>query len=106
MFNSSRSPARGARLPLRLLPPLLALAGLLLPLAASAQSAGQSMTLNQARAYGWPTVTLNFNLRSLDNAGLGTVQAGQFVVEENGQPQQIQSVALGSASGAPLAVVL
>jgi tight adherence protein C len=105
MFNLSHRPARAARLlPLA---PLLALIALLLPLAAaSAQTAGQSMTLNQARAYGWPTVTLNFNLRSLDSAGLGAVQAGQFVVEENGQPQQIQSVALGSATGAPLAVVL
>ena len=105
MFNLSHGAARPARL-LRLLPAVLALVALLLPLAASAQGAGQSMTLNQARAFGWPTVSLNFNLRSLDNSGLGAVQPGQFVVEENGKPQQIQSVALGSATGAPLAVVL
>ena len=43
---------------------------------ASAQTATRSMTLNQLRGYAWPTVTINFNLRSLNNTALGEVRPG------------------------------
>ena len=64
------------------------------------------MTLNQLRGYGWPTVTINFNLRSLHNPRLGEVRPDQFVVEENGVAQKVTGVALGHDIGVPLSVVL
>ena len=84
---------------------ILLLAGLL-PLAATAQTPSRSMKLNQLRGYGWPTVTVNFNLRSLNNTPLGDIRPDQFVIEENGVAQQVTGVALAHDIGIPLSVVL
>jgi tight adherence protein C len=85
---------------------LMVAAALAFASGAAAQSATRSMTLNQLRGYGWPTVTINFNLRSLNNTPLGEVRPEQFIVEENGVAQKVTGVALGHDIGVPLSVVL
>ncbi|HUS13665.1 MAG TPA: VWA domain-containing protein [Chloroflexia bacterium] len=83
-----------------------ALSPVLAPARASAQTRTREMTVNQIRGYGWPEISLNFNLRSLDNTGLGTLDPSQFIIEENGVEQHVSKVALGHDIGVPLSVVL
>jgi tight adherence protein C len=86
---------------------LLALLSLLAAPPAHAQTATRSVHINQIRSSEWPTVTLNFSLRSLDDTPLGDVRVEQFAVDENDVPQQVGSLAAASdASGPPLSVVL
>src|SRR5690348_17083965 len=79
---------------------------LLLPAWAGAQAQTRELTVNQARSYEWPTITVNFNLKSLDNSALGPVGPDQFTIEENGVPQQVSQVALAHDLGVPLSVVM
>jgi tight adherence protein C len=86
---------------------LLALASLLLTPGAHAQTPTRSVHINQVRSSGWPTVTLNINLQSLDNTSLGDVRVEQFAVEENGVAQTVGELTAGTGeTGPPLSVVL
>src|SRR5947199_6598660 len=87
---------------------LMGLGTALWPWPAAAQTPPtRRLTVNQVRSATWPTVTVNFNLSSLDKTPLGEVRAEQFAVEENGQPQQVTGLALGGAvEVSRLAVVL
>ncbi len=112
-FTTSRASRPADRAGRRVRGLLLALIGLTLALgpatAARAQTpppGTRTMRLNLIDGRTWPTVTLNFNLRSLDNTALGTLAPPQFAVTENGTTQQITRVALGKEIGTPLAVVL
>src|SRR3954462_10560150 len=76
----------------------------LLPAGAGAPDQTRSLIINQARSYDWPTMSVNLNLKSLDNTPLGPLGPDQFTIEENGVVQPVTQVALARDLGVPLSV--
>src|SRR3954469_7455856 len=82
------------------------------PSLASAQGNSQQaqdqlkLTLNQISAGSWPEVTLNMSLEGPGGKAVPDVQASQFEVREQGQPQALLALELGPAKSVPLALVM
>lgn len=72
---------------------------------AGAQEAN-NLKINQVRATNWPDVSLNLTLTGPDGKAVPDVNASQFEVREEGQPQTLVGLELGPARSVPLALVL
>jgi tight adherence protein C len=73
---------------------------------ASAQQASQQMVINQIDGRGWPDVGLNITLVGPDGKAIPDVDASQFQILEQNQPQAVSSLAHGPSKEVPLSVVL
>src|SRR6476619_6039786 len=87
----------------------LVLALLLTQVAAVASvsaQAGQTLVINQIDGRGWPSINLNITLTGPDGKAVPGVEASQFEVREEDQPQAVTGMALGTARAVPLYIVL
>jgi tight adherence protein C len=88
---------------------LLALALLLiqvLHVAPVSAQTGQTLIINQIDGRGWPNVSLNVTLTGPDGKAVPNIDASQFEIREEGQPETVTGMALGTARVVPLSVVL
>lgn len=83
----------------------LLLAQVMAVAAVSAQ-AGQALVINQIDGRGWPNIDLNITLTGPDGKAIPGVDASQFEVREEDQPQTVTGMALGTARAVPLYIVL
>jgi tight adherence protein C len=86
-----------------IIPALLSL--LVLPGVAGAQG-GRQLKLNQVSTRAWPDVTLNLTLLGPDGKAVPDINASQFEVREQGQPQTLVGLELGPARSVPLSLVM
>src|SRR4051812_10963258 len=70
------------------------------------EPAKASITVNRLEVGNWPDVDLNLTLLGPDGKAIPGVNASQFEVREQGQPQVIEGLELGVSRSVPLALAL
>src|SRR4051812_9937251 len=79
------------------------------PALAGAQTAEPSkakLTVNRVGVRKWPDVDINLTLVGPDGKAIPGVNAAQFEVHEQGQPQLVQGLELGASRSVPLVLAL
>ncbi len=85
---------------------LMALLAFGAPLVAEAQGGPRQMHVNQVDPRTWPDITVNLTLTGPDGKAVPDINASQFKIEEQNNPQTVLGLALGPSKDVPLAVVL
>jgi len=95
-----------ARWPVSVALVLALLLAQVMAVAAVSAQAGQTLVINQIDGRGWPNIDLNITLTGPDGKAIPGVDASQFEVREEDQPQTVTGMALGTARAVPLYIVL
>jgi tight adherence protein C len=70
------------------------------------QQAEDKLVVNQIDGRGWPEIGLNISLTGPDGNAVPGLEASQFEIREENQPQAVAGLTLGPARSIPLALVL
>jgi tight adherence protein C len=66
----------------------------------------ETLVVNQIDGRGWPDITVNISLTGPDGNAVPGLEAGQFEVREENQPQALSGLLLGPATSVPLSIIL
>src|SRR5688500_8316409 len=72
---------------------------------AHAQAENQ-VIINQINGRTWPEISLTITLTGPDGRPIPDVDASQFVISEDGKPQQINSLDIAQSRSVPLSLVM